>query len=511
VTQKTDPPYGVDPRDGFLASARRLLGSVRVRLLVSYVLLLGVAALVSVLVVRQVLLVRLDERVQDNLEQEVDEFERLATEGVDPATGVPLDRTPKRLFRLYLQRNVPGEGEELVTIPRRGTPRYRYSERAAGYLIDQEVLLNRWSRLDGVERGDLETPVGEARYVAVPVRLGGRTVGSFAVANFIEGELEEVEEAVRIVAAVAGIVVIVGSALAFLATGRVLAPVRELRDAARSVSGSELTKRIEVHGQDELAELAQTFNRMLDRLEHAFSSQREFVRDVGHELRTPITIVRGHLELLAEHGDADYAHYRGEVMELATDELDRMSRFVDDLSLLARADRPDFLRLETVRLTDLSQELIGKAQSMADREWAVDATSPLTVVADRHRITQAVMSLIDNSVKHTSDGDAVAFGAAVDDGEARLWVRDTGVGIDPADREVILERFRRGRGDSGRYEGTGLGLAIVKAIAEAHGGRVEVGGEPGQGARFDIVIPVEHDVTMNGDERLRTRGAWAES
>jgi two-component system OmpR family sensor kinase len=304
-----------------------------------------------------VLLVRLDDRVQDNLQQEVDEFQRLAEEGVDPETGEPLRKSPNRLFTLYLQRNIPGEGEELVTIPRHGQARYRYSERAQGYVIDEHELLRRWRNLDEVERDEIDTPIGEARYVAIPVKQGDRTVGSFVVANFVEGELEEVEEAVSIVAAVAGVVLLLGTALAFLATGRVLTPVRELRDAARSVSGADMTRRIEVSGSDELAELGQTFNRMLDRLELAFASQRGFLRDVGHELRTPITIVRGHIELLTEQDSIDAAHWR-DVLGLVTDELDRIGRFVDDLSLLARSESPDFLRLETVRLDELSRELV---------------------------------------------------------------------------------------------------------------------------------------------------------
>jgi two-component system, OmpR family, sensor kinase len=496
---RTEDPVPSGGPERLIARSRRLLGSVRARLLVSYIALLGVAALVSVFVVREVLLVRLDDRVQENLDQEVNEFQRLAEEGLDPATGEPLQERPKRLFRLYLQRNIPGEGEELVTIPRRGQPRYRYSERAEGYLIDQRELLNRWGELDQVERGELETPIGEARYVAVPVRLGDRTVGSFVVANFVQGEIEEVNEAVRIVAAVAGFVLLLGSALAFFATGRVLAPIRELRDAARSVSGTEMTRRIDARGDDELAELAQTFNRMLDRLEQAFSSQRDFMRDVGHELRTPITIVRGHLELLAEQEEVDPA-YRRDVLELVTDELDRMGRFVEDLSLLARAERPDFLRLETVELGELTQELIGKAGSIAERDWTLDATSPVRVVADRQRITQAVMSLADNAAKHTDEGDEIGIGASVNGSEARLWVRDTGPGIEPAERRTIFERFRRGRTGDRRYEGSGLGLAIVRAIAEAHGGRVEVEGERGRGARFDVVIPVEQDRHIE-DER----------
>ena len=137
-------------------------------------------------------------------------------------------------------------------------------------------------------------------------------------------------------AAVVGmIVLLIGTAVAYLAAGRLLHPLRELTDTARDLESSDLTRRIEVRGNDELAELGRTFNGMLDRLEFAFSSQRELIRDVSHELRTPITIVRGHLELMGD----DPAE-RSETLELVMDELDRMARLVNDLLTLARAERP---------------------------------------------------------------------------------------------------------------------------------------------------------------------------
>jgi two-component system, OmpR family, sensor kinase len=465
----------------------RAVRSVRIRILAYYLILLTAASVVSVFVARQVLIVRLDDRIEADLAQEVREFRTLAEEGTDPATGRPFGDNVNRLFRVFLSRNVPGEGEELMTIPRRGQVRYQRSDRAE-YVIE-EPFVSRWRSLRSEERGEIGTPVGPAEYLAVPVRVNGRSLGAFAVAIFTAGEREEVDEAVQIVAAVSGGVLLLASVIAFLAAGRVLAPLRELRDATRSITATDLTQRIDVDSDDEIAELSRTFNEMLDRLDDAFTSQREFIRDAGHELRTPITVIRGHLELLAA-GQEDPAE-RAETIAVVTDELDRMSRFVADLMLLARAERPDFLEYETVDVDELTRELLAKAQSLATREWTLEETGRGRIVADRQRLTQAVMNLADNAAHHTDEGGPIAIGTSVNAREARLWVRDSGPGIDPAEREEIFERLARGRRARGSYEGAGLGLAIVRAIAEAHGGRIELRSEPGAGAEFELVVPVD--------------------
>ncbi len=259
-----------------------------------------------------------------------------------------------------------------------------------------------------------------------------------------------------IVAAVAGAVLLLGSIVAFSIVGRVLAPLRELRDAARSVSGTQMGRRIQVESDDEIAELAGAFNRMLDRLTVAFASQREFIRDVSHELRTPIAVSRGHLELLAEGHFSDESDRR-EAIALVTGELDRMNRFVEDLLLLAKAESPNFLQLETVPLTALTDELVAKARAMADRRWQIDSESPRSIVADRQRLTQAVMNLAQNAVAHTKVGDEIGIGASVNAEEASIWVRDTGAGIPASEQRRIFSRFSRGVHSRARTRGPASG------------------------------------------------------
>ena len=466
----------------------RITGDVRVRILASYVLLLLITAIASVLVVRQLLLVRLDDRIEEELAQEVQEFKKLAG-GDDPETGRPFGADSNRIFDVYLERNVPSEFEQLLAIPKRGEPRFRATERAN--LTFEQSLVSGWRELRDTERGEIETVAGEVRYIALPLIVDRRNAGTFVVAHFTAGEREEVNEAVRILALVATGVLVLGTAFAFAVSGRVLSPVSDLRDAARSVSGANLRRRIEVDGDDELADLGRSFNAMLDRLEAAFSTQRDFIRDISHELRTPIAVVRGHLELIGEGAVTDPGE-RAATISLVTGELDRMTRFVEDLLLLAKSEQPDFLRLETVPLEELCEDIEQNGRALvSDREWSVEVGSRASVVADRQRLTQALASLVRNAIEHTRPGDGIAVGADVESGTAKLWVRDTGTGIPRAEQSRVFDRFARGGASRRRYEGSGLGLAIVKVIAETHGGAVSVESAPGEGARFTIALPVE--------------------
>jgi signal transduction histidine kinase len=227
---------------------------------------------------------------------------------------------------------------------------------------------------------------------------------------------------------------------------------------------------------------------MLDRLERAFASQRRFIDDAGHELRTPLTIVRGHLELLEKNSEE-----QRETVALVLDELDRMARIVDDLLVLAKHDRPDFLNLAAVEVGSLTDELHAKVGALGPREWILEQRGRGVIVADRQRLTQALVQLAQNAVHYSGEAEPVSVGSSVVDGEARFWVRDRGPGIAEQEQRNIFERFRRGSADR-RSEGAGLGLAIVKAIAAAHRGRVELDSRPGAGATFTIVVPVDQPV-----------------
>jgi two-component system, OmpR family, sensor kinase len=471
------------PRDGE-SQSRRFFSSARARILASYLILLLFSTAVGTIVLREVLLARAGERVDDALVQETREFDKLAEVGNNPETGQPFGDDVGAIFDVFLDRNVPGEAEAFYTF----VDGVRHDQRFAPSLPERRLdQIDELAGTTATRRGEFELDdETRFRYVAVPVRdSAGRTRGVFAVVIDLSDELDEVNEALQIAVGVNVGVLILASMLAWVIAGRVLQPLRLLRDTARSISESDLTQRIPVEGDDELADLARTFNEMLDRLEEAFASQKSFISDAGHELRTPITIIRGHLDVMGDDPEE-----RRETLDLVRDELDRMSRLVNDLLLLAKATRPDFLQPETLDLDDLTRELYAKASALAQRDWRLSSVGNGRIVADRQRVTQAVMNLSQNAVTHTLDGDAVELGSELRNGRVRLWVKDTGPGVPEHEQARIFERFvRLDRAPAG--EGAGLGLAITRAVAEAHGGRVELDSHPGTGARFTVIIPTE--------------------
>ncbi|WP_157001892.1 sensor histidine kinase [Agromyces laixinhei] len=323
------------------------------------------------------------------------------------------------------------------------------------------------------------------RYVAAPVGVAGDPQrGVYVDAIDLDGALADLNAAFVTYAAIAaGAVVAVGLAGWFVA-GRLLEPVRRLRSTASRITVNALDERIPVHGRDEVSRLTETVNGMLDRLDDSISSQRRLLDDVRHELKTPITIVRGHLELL---DPADVDEVRA-TRDLAIGELDRMVELVDRIELLAEvpADSPV---MEPVDVAELTRTVHAKSSVMPGHDWRLAATADVTVVLDPRRITQAWLQLVDNAAKYSDDGTQVRIGSTRGDGVVQLWVDDEGPGIPPGAEARIFERF--GRVHAGRgIRGSGLGLPIVEAIARSHGGRVEVSSSSA-GSRFAIVVPID--------------------
>jgi signal transduction histidine kinase len=240
----------------------------------------------------------------------------------------------------------------------------------------------------------------------------------------------------------------------------------------------------------EIRGLADAFNHMLDRLAVAFQGQRQFVADASHELRTPLTVIRGQLELLATQDAPPQAEIQ-RVETLVQAELARISRLVDDLLVLARAEQTDFLRREPVDLRSFLAQLWDGVSLIAERRFELGPVPDGTLVADPDRLTQALHNLARNAIEHTSPpaGLVRLTAQAVPPNRIRFTVTDDGPGIAEAERERVFDRFHRtDAGRDRRTGGAGLGLAIVRAITDAHGGRVFIaGGSPG--ARVVLELP----------------------
>lgn len=458
--------------------------SVRARVIAAVVVLTGLALLLSGVIVYNRGHALTQERVAAELGRAADEFRALATEGVDAATGARF-AAAEPLLRVAVQRSVLAPTEGVLGIVD-GRVRWAAQSGVELRLEDDPEFVAAVLPLAGastISQGTLATSLRDYRYLVVPVGFGD-AAPSGALVRAVDFGAEEAllgEVSRSFVLVAVGSLLLVGL-LIWLLVGRLLEPISWMRRTADEISETDLGARIPVRGADDVSALAETFNSMLDRLEGAVGAQRALLDDVGHELRTPLTIMRGHLELLDPHDPDDVAATRA----LVLDEADRMGRLVDDLLALAKAERAEFMQPEATDLARLTDETLVKATALGPRHWVLDELAEAEVVLDPQRVAQAWLQLAANAVRFSADGSTVGLGSRIEGEQVRLWVRDEGVGIDPADHERVLRRFERGSAAGG----SGLGLAIVAAIARAHGGRVEIESERGRGSRISMVVPV---------------------
>lgn len=462
-------------------------GEARTRILLAYVLLMLAVAVCSVPIFYWLLRSSIDSRVREDLSEEMASFreEYRAWENSPNQSEEDL----KQFIDDFLAEELPEDDNFFIAL----VDGELYKSSPAVLLEPfrpSSDLVQRWISLTEPTEGKRESDdprVGNIIYLVQPLQLENQIKGIFITAHSTAGEQQEALVAVYLFGAIAISVVIIAFILAWFATGWVLNPVRKLATTARLVSESDLHQRIPtIAGSGEMAELAYTFNAMMDRIEAAFDSQRNFVNDAGHELRTPITIIQGHLELMG-----DDPQEQVETKALIDDELQRMSRFVNDLILLAKAERTDFLQLETIDIRSFMEELFAKATALAPRDWQLVNKSVGKMVGDRQRITGALINLAQNATQHTQVTDRIELGAIIIGPEVRFWVRDSGEGIAPIDQQRIFQRFARAANSYRRSEGAGLGLSIVKAIAEAHHGKVELVSRLGVGSTFTLVLPLD--------------------
>jgi signal transduction histidine kinase len=269
-------------------------------------------------------------------------------------------------------------------------------------------------------------------------------------------------------------------------------PLRDMARAAQRMEVGDYSQRVHTHSRDEVGQLATAFNRMSGELENLERSRRDLVANVSHELKTPITAIRAHLEnVLDGVEEPDPA-----TLQVMLAQTERLSRLIDQLLELSRLESGELpLRREDVELGPLVSQVLSEIEvARSDRGVEVSSDVPAdlpAIEADRERVHQVLFNLLDNAVRFTPNGGSVTVSAERHDGSVEVRVADTGVGISPEHLPRLFERFYRADPARSRDDGgTGIGLAIARSVVEAHGGHITAASEPGAGSVFAFDLPV---------------------
>ncbi|GAC1440960.1 MAG: HAMP domain-containing sensor histidine kinase [Mycobacteriales bacterium] len=287
---------------------------------------------------------------------------------------------------------------------------------------------------------------------------------------------------------------VVGVGVAYFIAGRVLRPLQQITSTAQRLSAEQLDARIALPGpEDELKQLADTFDAMLDRLQSAFEAQRRFVADASHELRTPLAVMRTEVDVALADPDASSADLRA-AAQVVRDATIRADQLVDSLLLLARSDRlsVDGLPLrEQVDLCAVCRLALSAVESeAAERRIAISSSyAPAIVLGDRGLLERLAGNLVENGVRHNVDGGWVRVDTGMVDGRARLQVMSTGPVLAPEQVPGLFEPFRRQGTARTSKRGAGLGLSIVRAVATVHGGSVTAAARPEGGLTVTVDLP----------------------
>lgn len=462
---------------------------IRLRLALAYALLLaGIVAAVGTYLLAD-LQNTLRQEVDDSLALHAIQLERalLAAGGEGALTA---DASQRVLAELGPAGEYAAPNIYVQVLAADGTPLASSENLPGAFPIDDEVST-------AVAAGepafaDLWIEGERLRVLVHPVGGGERRLGFLLLGESMhtqERALDRIRNILLLAGTVGALVALLGG---WLLTGRAMGPILEVTRVARHIAATgRFEQRIAVPPRrDELGELTMTFNDMLARLEHTFQHQREFLADASHELRGPLMVIRGNLDLL--NLDLPEEERLASVQE-ATEEVTRMANLVGDLLFLAEVDAPETVRHTPVNLDEVVAAAVARARDVdGGRHMLVLPQNDRVVVSgDRERLGQLLWNMIENALRYTPEGGKVAVSLRGQGPVAEMMVADSGIGICPEHLPRIFERFYRvDRARSRSQDGTGLGLAIVKQIAEAHGGQVRVRSEPGAGSTFTVVVPV---------------------
>lgn len=351
---------------------------------------------------------------------------------------------------------------------------------------------------------DIGDPLGVLRFHVRPVVDAGGVAGIVTAAPAQQVEIGP-RRLANTLMVIAPVILAFSVGIGYFLVGRTLRPVDRIVDEVEAISdGRSLHRRLApLDTGDELARLTRTLNAMLARLERSFGSLRRFTADASHELKTPLTVLRGGIERSVTHPQTPPDVLA--ILDETLTEVNRMTEMVDSLLMLARADEGRAPLHED--LFDLRELLAEAAEtaSLLGEQAGVDVdvaepSAPIVLAADQARIRQLLMNLLTNAIKYTPAGGKVAIGCRVEGQMVQLDVMDTGIGIAPGDLPHIFDRFWRAdaaRSRTGSRPGVGLGLAICQWIAEAHGGTIAVQSRPGRGTTFTVTLPLKADPVVS--------------
>ena len=464
--------------------------TIGTRVMWAIVLVAGIALVMCGAIVWALGLSSVSADATTRLEHSRDRIRQLAAERQDPSSGQPLEDV-SAVLRTHIQRTAEGRGEaELGFVGSdAGTELTWVSSDNVSFRPEQDKeLLTRVTSQAAASESVIETvrtPASSYRVLVVPLQ-GGSQRGALVHVIDLKVAESQLRRTMAFYAAAAVFTVALVTGLAWFAVERLLRPIEQLRRATESIGEEDLTTRVPVKGRDDLTALAEAVNRMLDRVQTSVEAQRNLLDDVGHELRTPIAVVRGHLELT---DPADPEDVR-QTQLLALDELDRMGMLVGDLILLAKSVQSDFVTPADTDVAELTELVFDKSLALGERRWKMESAAFTRAMVDPTRITQAWLQLVANAVRYSEHCSTVSLGSAVRDGHLQMWVRDEGIGIAPEDIDLVRQRFKRTAGAQKLASGTGLGLSIVETIVAAHGGRLDILSEVGRGSVFTMVIPL---------------------
>jgi two-component system OmpR family sensor kinase len=332
------------------------------------------------------------------------------------------------------------------------------------------------------------------RILTAPIIESGRIVNMVQVGMSLKNMHETRRSFLIITLVILPVALLLAGGGGWLLARRALKPVDNMTEAADRISAEALSDRLEETGAgDELDHLAKTLNSMLGRLDAAFSQIRRFSADASHELQTPLTILKGELEV-ALRSQRTPEEYQG-ILNSALEEIDRIAHLVEGLLLLSRADA-GVLRMDRkpVDLSQVVKEIHDKAKILADARGVIlqlDHVEPVSILGDDERLRRLLLNLVENGIKYTPAGGQVTLSLKKEQNGALIEIADTGIGIPFDEQEQIFQPFYRANEARAQGEGgVGLGLSIAGSIAEAHQGRIEVESTPGQRTVFTVFLPI---------------------